>query len=168
MFTGQLVAVVPQEQLLECGRMADETADSELAEPLHGNVEVSGVDVETDMGAVYLKAMDPGKVRQALGRTLGLRDDRCSGQVPKLIEGAALLCAPARMMLTRSHSDSTSARIWLDSNTVRPSALTSRMQSWNTASISGSRPDVGSSRINNSASDTSAATNPTFCRFPFE
>ena len=59
---------------------------------------------------------------------------------------------PARMMLTRSHSASTSARMWLDSSTVRPSAVTSRMQSWNTASISGSRPDVGSSRMSSSAS----------------
>ena len=72
------------------------------------------------------------------------------------------------MMLTRSHSASTSARMWLDSSTVRPSALISRMQSWKTASISGSRPDVGSSRISSSASEASAATRPTFCRFPFE
>ena len=55
------------------------------------------------------------------------------------------------MMLTRSQSASTSARMWLDSRTVRPSALTSRMQSWKTASISGSSPDVGSSRISSSA-----------------
>src|SRR5680860_1451058 len=30
---------------------------------------------------------------------------------------------PARMMLTRSHSASTSARMWLDSSTVRPLSL---------------------------------------------
>ena len=63
------------------------------------------------------------------------------------------LCAvrPARMMLTRSQSASTSARMWLDSSTVRPSAFTSRMQSWKTASISGSSPEVGSSRMSSSA-----------------
>src|SRR5439155_19499693 len=52
------------------------------------------------------------------------------------------------------------------SSTVRPWALTSRMQSWKTASIKGSRPDVGSSRSRSSASEASAATRPTFWRFP--
>ena len=72
------------------------------------------------------------------------------------------------MMLTRSQSASTSARMWLDSSTVRPSALSSRMQSWNTASISGSSPDVGSSRMSSSADDASAATSATFWRLPLE
>ena len=43
-------------------------------------------------------------------------------------------------MLTRSHSRSTSARMWLLSRTERPSSLKSSMHSVNTASISGSRP----------------------------
>ena len=71
-------------------------------------------------------------------------------------------------MVTRSHSASTSARMWLDSSTVRPSALTSRTQSWKTDSISGSSPDVGSSRISSSALEASAATRATFCRLPLE
>src|SRR5437867_9258395 len=78
------------------------------------------------------------------------------------------LCSvrPNRMMLRRSQRASTSARMWLESSTVRPWALTSRMQSWKTASIKGSRPDVGSSRSRSSASEASAATRPTFWRFP--
>ncbi len=75
---------------------------------------------------------------------------------------------PARMMLTRSHSASTSARMWLDSSTVRPSLVASRMQSWKTVSISGSRPDVGSSSSSSSASAASPATSATFCRLPLE
>ena len=75
---------------------------------------------------------------------------------------------PCRMMLTRSQSASASARMWLESRTVRPWARTSRMYSWNTASMSGSSPEVGSSRISSSASEASAATSATFCRFPFE
>ena len=71
-------------------------------------------------------------------------------------------------MLTRSHSASTSARMWLDSSTVRPAAASSRMHSWNTASISGSSPDVGSSSSSSSTSAASAATSPTFCRLPLE
>ena len=48
---------------------------------------------------------------------------------------------PARMIETRSHRASTSARMWLESRTVLPAALASRMTSWKTASISGSSPD---------------------------
>ena len=59
---------------------------------------------------------------------------------------------PARMIVTRSHRASTWARMWLDSRTVRPSSMISRMVSWKIASISGSRPDVGSSRMSSSAS----------------
>ena len=58
---------------------------------------------------------------------------------------------PARMMLMRSHSLSTSDRMWLDSRIVRPWSLSSRAMSENTASMSGSRPAVGSSSRNTSA-----------------
>ncbi len=75
---------------------------------------------------------------------------------------------PARMIETSSHSASTSARMWLDSNTVRPSRRTSRMHRWNSDSISGSRPDVGSSSTSSSARDASAAIRATFWRLPLE
>ena len=66
---------------------------------------------------------------------------------------------PSRMMVIRSQSASTSARMWLDSSTVRsPRRFSSRMTSRNTSSISGSRPEVGSSRISSSTSEASAAT----------
>ena len=45
------------------------------------------------------------------------------------------------MMLTRSQSRSTSARMWLESSTVRPRSRKSSTHSWKTDSISGSRPD---------------------------
>ena len=44
----------------------------------------------------------------------------------------------------------------------------SSMHSLNTASISGSRPEVGSSSISSSTSEASAATRATFCRLPLE
>jgi hypothetical protein len=72
------------------------------------------------------------------------------------------------MIVTRSHNASTSARMWLDSRTVRPSWRAASMHSWNCASISGSRPEVGSSITYSSTSDASAATSATFCRLPFE
>jgi hypothetical protein len=40
--------------------------------------------------------------------------------------------------------------------------------SWKTVSMSGSSPDVGSSRISSSASDASADTSATFWRLPLE
>ena len=151
---GQLVAVVPQEQLLQRGRLAGQGAQAELGRGgARSPSEMVGVDVEAgpvaiDRAGRGSPAARPGPA--GLGDGLGGRstcgsDARSSCSVP--------LCTvrPARMMLTRSHSASTSARMWLDSRTVRPSALTSRMQSWKTASISGSRPEVGSSRISSSA-----------------
>ena len=75
---------------------------------------------------------------------------------------------PARMIVTRSQSASTSDRMWLDSRTVRPLWRSSSMHSRNTASISGSSPDVGSSRISSSTSEASAEISATFCRLPLE
>ena len=76
---------------------------------------------------------------------------------------------PARMMLTRSHSASTSERMWLDEqHGAAAVALLGRCSCWKTASISGSRPEVGSSRISSSTSEASAATRATFCRLPLE
>ena len=75
---------------------------------------------------------------------------------------------PALMIVTRSQSASTSDRMWLDSSTVRPPPASSSMHSRNVASISGSSPEVGSSRISSSTSDASAAISATFCRLPLE
>ena len=75
---------------------------------------------------------------------------------------------PARMMLTRSHSASTSARMWLDSSTVRPLWRFVGDHSRKAASISGSRPEVGSSSSSSSTSEASAAIRATFWRLPLE
>ena len=72
------------------------------------------------------------------------------------------------MMLTRSASASTSARMWLDSSTVRPSSRARRTCSVKTTSMSGSSPEVGSSRTSSSAREARAATRATFCRLPLE
>ena len=76
---------------------------------------------------------------------------------------------PARMMLTRSHSASTSARMWLDSSTVRPSAGHLARRSPGTPP-----PSAGPARRwarrgrSSSTSDANAATSATFCRLPLE
>ena len=72
-----------------------------------------------------------GRARRAARRARparlhGLGVDRRAGEVPQLGEACrSRTVRPARMMLTRSQSASTSARMWLDSSTVRPSAFTS-------------------------------------------
>ena len=71
-------------------------------------------------------------------------------------------------MLTRSQSASTSARMWLERSTVRPASRSSAMHSRNAASISGSSPEVGSSRMSSSTSEARAAISATFWRLPFE
>src|SRR5665648_342601 len=75
---------------------------------------------------------------------------------------------PARMIETVSQSASASARMWLDSSTVPPAVVISRTTSWNTVSISGSSPLVGSSSRKSSTSAASPATIATFCRLPLE
>ena len=75
---------------------------------------------------------------------------------------------PRLMMVTRSQSASTSDRMWLESRTVRPRCRSSSIHARNAASMSGSRPAVGSSRSSSSTSEASAATSATFCRLPLE
>ena len=167
---GQLVAVVAEEQLLQRRRGAAQRRGRRSRSGAAATVvEVVGVDVEADAGRPRPRrrarpAASPGRRPAAPSRP---RSPCASGGAARSGCRSARV-RPARMMLTRSHSASASARMWLDSSTVRPSARTSRMQSWNTASMSGSRPDVGSSRISSSASEARAATSATFCRLPFE
>ena len=54
---------------------------------------------------------------------------------------------PCATIATRSHTCSTSARMWLDTNTVRPSAANSRISVRTSRMPGGSRPFAGSSRI---------------------
>ena len=73
------------------------------------------------------------------------------------------------MIVTRSHSASTSARMWLESSTVRPArALVARRTRGTPPPSAGPGPDVGSSRISSSTSEASAATSATFWRLPLE
>ena len=69
----QLVAVVAQEQLLERRRMAHQAAHTELAEAAHRRVEMHGVDVEADPGAVDLEAVDARQVGETVGRAVESR-----------------------------------------------------------------------------------------------
>ena len=70
------------------------------------------------------------------------------------------------MIATRSQLFSTSDRMWLDRNTVAPSPTASRRVSKNVCWTSGSRPDVGSSRISSSGRCWRAMITPTFCLLP--
>ena len=76
---------------------------------------------------------------------------------------------PARMIVTRSHSASTSDRMWLESSTVRPArALVARRTRGTPPPSAG--PARTSARRGSAARrrTRSAATSATFCRLPFE
>ena len=130
---------------------------------------MAGVDVEARAVVLDVQVVDAGQLVEArparctVSAAIDVRVRwRSSASVP------VSTVRPARMIVTRSHSASTSARMWLESRTVRPAARASSMHAWKTASISGSSPEVGSSRMSSSASEASAATSATFWRLPFE
>ena len=83
-------------------------------------IELAGVDAELRTRVVDAHVVHPGQVAQRADRLGGLDDDGRAGQVAQLVERSRLGGSPARMIVTRSHSASTSARMWLDSSTVRP------------------------------------------------
>ena len=75
---------------------------------------------------------------------------------------------PFRMMLMSSASSWTSDRMWLDSRIAAPSLRRSRTMLMNVCSMSGSSPEVGSSRTRILALAARAAMSMTFCRLPLE
>ena len=113
---------------------------------LQDAVEVGVVHRELGVGAGGDGVVHAGQAGQAVDRHGGVDGHLRAREVPELLEGAGVGCAlPARTMVSRSQSASTSERMWLESRTVLPEAFASRTTSWKTAIISGSRPEVGSS-----------------------
>lgn len=117
-------------------------------------------------GALDGEVMHAGGGPQRIRNAVQLDGDAGPGEMSQPEQRAGLDDRADLMMLTRSHSASISDRMWLDSSTVRPRPL-GLMQSWNTASINGSSPVVGSSMISSSTSEASAATMATFCLLPW-
>ena len=119
--------------------------------------------------AVDAQVVHAGQVGQAGGAAgqLGVTDVRCRWRSSASVPVSTV--RPSRMIVTRSHSASTSARMWLDSSTVRPAsrslgdALAGRPPP-----SAGRGPEVGSSSSSSSTSEASAATSATFCRLPLE
>src|ERR1700694_2713980 len=70
--------------------MADQAADSELAEPPHRSVEVIGIYVEAHMRAVDLEVVNTSEVGQAFRGSLCLSGDRRACEVPQLVKRASL------------------------------------------------------------------------------
>ena len=166
-----LVAVVAQEQLLERRRRGSSgCARRSRVERRSDVVEVVGVDVEARAAVLDLQVVHARQRRRArsAGRVVSTAIDvrvrwRSSASVP------VSTVRPARMM-----RHAVAQRLDLGEDVAREqhgaalAAHLARCSRWKTASISGSRPDVGSSRISSSASEASAATSATFWRLPFE
>ena len=133
------------------------------------SLEAGGLDLAAQHVVLHAQVVTPGRSGQA-GRLAGElgRDRDARARWRRSARAPLSTTRPPRMIVTRSHTASTSARMWLESSTVRPSSRSSAMHSRNAASISGSRPDVGSSSSSSSTSEASAATSATFWRLPLE
>ena len=94
------------------------------------------------------------------------RDGRRAGGWPRSL--STWTSRPSRMIATRSQVRSTSSMMCDDRKIVRPSSRASRTSPKNVCWTSGSRPDVGSSRMSRSGRCWSATISPTFCLLPLE
>lgn len=156
------------EDLLERRRVGEKGADAQRRGGAEDLVDTLAIDLEHGAGAVGAEAVHsvefgerPGG--EAVSISIVVRVMwRSSESVP------VSTMRPSRMIEMRSARASTCARMWLDRNTEVPRSVASAMTSWKTTSMSGSSPEVGSSRRSRSTSEASAEMSATFCRFPFE
>ena len=170
-----VVPIVTQEEFLKSGRMADEAPDPESGEVRENLGQVVGVCFEIDLVPDRIadltisrvrksgdEVVDPGKPDETRRVLLGLGRNSGPGEMTQVGESPALDDAARPHNAYATQSASTSARMWLASRTVLPFWRSSSIHLRNSASISGSRPAVGSSRINSSTSPARAATKATF------
>ena len=121
----RLVAVVAQEQLLERRRLARRACARRRRRAARSAASrCGGVDVEARRGRPSTsRPCTPGEAGEPRRRRASVSAvDRRAGQVAQLGERAGLHRAAGADDAHPSHSASTSARMWLDSSTVRPSA----------------------------------------------
>ena len=122
-----------------------------------------------DPVAVDLQAVDAGGVSRVGRARRQLGGDRGPREVAQLGERTRLHGAPGA-----DDRDVVAQRLDLGQDVARQQhgatlvLRTSRMHRWNSASISGSRPDVGSSSTSSSAREARAAIRATFWRLPLE
>ena len=166
---GHLFAVLAQEELLQRRRVRDQGADAERRRAPDRGVEVVGVDVERDPAVEELAGRArPRRPRSVAGGAVSAMTVvrvrwRSSASEPALHD-------PARP----DDADPVGQGLGLGedvaelSSTVAPSCFSSSTAFWNSASISGSSPEVGSSSRKSSARLASAATRATFWRLPLE
>ena len=166
-----VVAVVAQEQLLQRRRLAGQRRGPRRRAARRSTASSRAVSTSKRTRVALDRR---GRARRAApSRPSGdrgqLGGDRRAGQVPQLGERAGLDAAAgaddAHPVAQRLHLGQDVARQQHRAPVARG---TSSTQSWNTASISGSSPEVGSSRTSSSTSEASAATSATFCRLPLE
>jgi hypothetical protein len=123
---------------------------------------VIGVDLTADPKAVSLERVHARQPIQPDSRDGEFGGDSGTREMAQLCQRAAVdpstIADDADAI---AHSLDLTEK-WLDSSTVRPCARSLATSSRKTASINGSRPEVGSSSTNNSTSEASAATNTTF------
>ena len=160
------------EELLQRRRRAGQGRDPVRAEQLEQPLEVVAPDGAHHVVVGHGDVGDPGQ-RLDLRRVDGVgqrRADRRPGQVAQLgqragLDGAAVAddAHPVAQRLDLGEDVAGQQH-----GAARPPRSSRDARRWKTASISGSRPEVGSSRRSSSTSEASAATRATFCRLPLE
>ena len=104
-----------QEQLLEGGRLADQAAHTGVAQDPDQLAEALAVDLGVQRVPSMLTSSTPGMRLRSPGSpsNSALIDVRLRCRIDSSVPLSTVL--PARMIVTRSHSASTSDRMWLDS-----------------------------------------------------
>ena len=166
-------AVVRQEDLLQARLHAPQAVevlkvDSPSREAAFTNASTLPMTVQLSTCPLIERSRTPGRLAKASALTGPPKSISSLRRARSLsVEMASTASSlPSRMIPTRSQRCSTSGS-WCDEmNTVRPSVRTSSHRCSNSSCTKGSRPAVGSSRINRSGLIMNAATRPTFCLLP--
>lgn len=112
--------IVAQEELFERRRLADETAHAGVTEHADELTQAFAIDLGAQritLDADVLDALDPPESPGSpiISALIEVRL-RCRMELSEPLS----MVLPARMIVTRSHNASVSARMWLDNNTVVP------------------------------------------------
>ena len=113
---GRLVAVVAQEQLLQGGRLADQAAHPHRGELAQHPSRLAGSTCRRTRVPSTSRLCTPGSSSSPSGgaASSAVTEVRVRWRSSARVPDSTM--RPARMMLTRSASASTSARMWLDSS----------------------------------------------------
>ena len=165
------LAVEVEEQLVEIGVARETTSSGSCSAITRSTGPIAPVTCEA-MRVPSLAVTVTPSMRGEEARVDRLRETRAStlcGALRRRCSTVSVVTSlPDLMIATRSARRCTSSSSCEERNTVRPSATVSRTSRSNSFCISGSRPEVGSSRMSSSGRCMNASTRPIFWRLPLD